>query len=70
MLSGSSPTAPDAIVWDLDAAGNIYAYSAATLQLLWSAAGSSYGCTSNQNPTKFVTPVVAGGRLCHGCAPR
>ena len=66
ILSGASATSSDAIVWDLDALGNLYAYSAATLQLLWSASGSSHGCTSNQNPTKFVVPVVAGSRLCHG----
>lgn len=66
IVSGATPTAANAVVWDLDALGNVYAYSAATLQLLWSAAGSNYGCTSNQNPTKFVTPILAGGRFCHG----
>ena len=42
------------------------AYAASNLALLWSGKGQSHGCTNN--PTKFVVPVVAAGKLCHGCS--
>ena len=66
ILSGATPTSANAIVWDLDAATNLYAYAASNLALLWSGSGQSHGCGSN--PTKFVVPIVAAGKACHGCS--
>ena len=65
-LSGASPTASDVVVWDLDENANLHAYAASNLALLFSARGQSYSCSGN--PTKFAVPVVAAGKLCHGCS--
>ena len=62
IVSARSPTTTDALVWNL-AGGLLSAYDAATLGPLWAGNASAAGCSEAANPTSFVVPIVAGGRV-------
>ena len=49
-------------VWNL-AGGLLTAYDAQSLEALWAGNVTAAGCADASNPTSFVVPIVAGGRV-------